>query len=575
MTDTSDFKQVINRLGFMLVVVVFPWIPFVAASDSFNAKLGKVNWFRVIWVVPLFYITGLVVLFFVLPGWQTSMLLMYHIEVLLFLYYGELTSRLSNIEMVVFAGGLVTLGGVAYTVNRYAEAIRYRYLSDEYYLLPLEELYETGGDAKREKLVRVPRADSLLVMGNTQSGKTTTIKLLMEQLEQSGDDAFVVLDAKGDKDGKNGQYQQILEEANQEYVQLAYRNANVQWNIFREAPAYDEDLQEEAYRRIAQALFPGGDDKGANAFFYEAAQEVLTAVMIMMMRDSSRGRYPHNADLLNYFQENGVEEIRDDLKEHRDLQGVASQLDVRAEGMALSVYGHVNQQISKTFVGSFKKPGDFSIREYAQDPQGRKLLLNMPQSHDDVLEPLYRFFLEWSIQFGLDRSRVEDPDAAMYFVLDEFSSLPEISNLESLVNRGLEYNTRTIVGLQSYSQLPSKFGEAGGRELASGFSNAIMLRPNDQETIDFMRSRIGKVHEERDIQRGKGRFEVFTDEKTTTTEEIYPIDEQKVRNLEPGEVYIDRPGKGYLFGKLYQIEHIRGKYERARDVQYPWEWARE
>lgn len=580
MSDPSDVRKSLVRLGFVGVVAVCPWLPVTAATDTFEAELGSINWFRVVWIVPAWYGLGAVVSYSVFDSLAPISVFAFHFLLLAAAATGSLPAA-GSVDLLVLASGVfvVLVGG--YLANRFAEVVRYWWLGRENYLLPFEEIYEVDEEnGRREKLVGMDRSESVLLMGNSQSGKTATIKLLMEQMQQSPDDAFVVLDAKGDEaggvDGTMGQYQRILERKGYDYIQLSLRNPDVHWNVFREAPIDEPEKWDEAYQRVAKALFHDDGQRGQNQFFHDAAQQVFKGILLHLMRESPDEYYPSNETLVEFCQSNDPEDLEELFRDHDDLRPIATQISSEAEKMSLGVYAHVQQKVSEMFRGSFAERGDFSIREYMQDPSGYRLLLNMPQSHAEVMEGLYRFFLDWSIAFALSRRRVEDDDAACYYVLDEFSALPKLDRIDSLINRGLEFNVRTLVGLQAYSQIKNVYGEEA-EGLLSSFSNAVLLDPgNDSNSKEFILESIGQRHVERKVNRPEGRFEVMGDRQETTVEKRYPIDESEFNGMQPGDAFVFQRGTGYIYGNLHEIDDVRHKFKRAHSFSLPWQrWTQD
>jgi len=286
----------------------------------------------------------------------------------------------------------------------------------------------------------------------------------------------------------------------------------------------------------------------------------------LVYRDESLDN-PTNEDLLTYFQNSSLQDIYDDLADHRDLQGIANNLDPESPRMSGAVYGQIQVTISEVFKGDFAKPGDFSIREYMQNPDGRTLLLDFPTEHGDSIKPIYRVFIDWSIRFGLS-----DPSRDAYYVLDEFATIPGLERLERLVNAGRARNAYGILGVQAKSQLHSTYGPNEAESILSGLAQEVLLRPGDAASVDHIRSRLGR-HQRIQLQQGPtNRFVRALADKDSeynqyTIQEDYPISEAQLQQFDPGEaVVLDQTG--WRRGHLYMLDEVRDFLDREQAGEF-------
>lgn len=133
--------------------------------------------------------------------------------------------------------------------------------------------------------------------------------------------------------------------------------------------------------------------------------------------------------------------------------------------------------------------------------------------------------------------------------------------MERLVNAGRARNAYAILGLQSRAQLESTYGEATADAILSGLSQEVFLRVGDQPSVEYVRDRLGRVQNERQVQgptdlvtRGiTGRRVKFTQ---TTLEENYQIGEDEVQQFQPGEAIVVTQ-EDWSRGRLYQLEEVR------------------
>lgn len=142
-------------------------------------------------------------------------------------------------------------------------------LYDDIMLVPLTDVGDRHNDPSGSKrAVQLEMDRSVLVLGETGSGKTEAIRVLAHQLQAEPDEAFVVFDYKQD-------YQIFFAEEN--IIRLSSRNSTVTWNVFREIEE-NEDCDE-----IAKAIFAGAETD--NDYFTNAATQVLADVLRLFWHD--------------------------------------------------------------------------------------------------------------------------------------------------------------------------------------------------------------------------------------------------------------------------------------------------
>lgn len=235
------------------------------------------------------------------------------------------------------------------------------------------------------------------------------------------------------------------------------------------------------------------------------------------------------------------------------------------------MYGHLQTLVSEVFKGDFAKDGEFSIREYMQNPDGRTLILDFPIDRGESVKPIFRFYIDWAIRYGLD-----DTSREAFFILDEFQTIPGLERVERLVNVGRARGAYGILGLQSMTQLHNTYGEAEGEAILSGLAQEVLLRPGDQASVDHIRSRTGRRQRKRLVQGPSsfigqqltGRTAMFNQ---VTTEEEYQLSEMELQQFKPGEAVVMLQ-ETWRRGRLYRIDEeiAGGRGITVRDVLAQW-----
>lgn len=96
----------------------------------------------------------------------------------------------------------------------------------------------------------------------------------------------------------------------------------------------------------------------------------------------------------NRFGNEGVHQLLDS-DEHKDLRGAISAINPDASKQSVGVYSTLQPIVREVLTGDFATAdGEFSIREYIENPNNRLLLLDYPIEEGDRMGPIYKFFID-------------------------------------------------------------------------------------------------------------------------------------------------------------------------------------
>lgn len=426
----------------------------------------------------------------------------------------------------------------------------------EDFRLPVDRIDDVsdGGPSKFLKSLVVPRNRSIGILGATRSGKTVTMLWLLSQLRFDPDSPTVIYDHKDD-------FRQFCDRHDIPTIRLGATDSTHQWNI------YDEIDSELDVRELAAALFPE-DDAGSDRFWTDSARQLFAAVVKLVGRlEREAGREPTNADLVEYFNDSTKEQVHDDLTiAYPDLASAARTLDSDASGMAGGVYASMAVRINDIFIGDFRRVSrpstetvtdggveveaeadpaaedaddaipTISVAEYMANPDGRVLLIDHQQRTTEQTKGIFTYLLDRAIQLGLD-----DGDRDANYVLDEFARL-RLRRIEELANVGAGQRASAILGIQSWGQLVDNYGKGTANAIASGLVTTILLRVNDQESVNFALSSIGETFEEytRHVDRSEDLFGQMVERRETKRELEAPVSSGELQNFRPGEGFVVR-----------------------------------
>ena len=539
----------------MTAALLLPWVyAILERANFYDFKFDGLHRSRALWLVPLFYLVGAVGTVLLFPAhlqlfWAFHVLLLAQIAEVLLHQAGYLTGlSLPLIEQFTplrVGSFVVVLVSAVYAAQRLrswdTERELRRIIDDGNYVLPFQGLSAASDRMSLSRFVPLRKDRSILVLGETGAGKTETIKLLTHQMQAGTDDPFVVFDYKGE-------YQENFEQDHdhENLIYLSSTDATEYWNLFAEIER-EADIDE-----IGRALFPHTD---GSEFFSQAGRQLFVAVVTYLHREAQASdTTPTNADLVAFVQSTDKQEMHERLTDYSDLTAAASAIDPDSERQAAGVYANFQQVIADLFRGDFAEAGEFSIREYMDDPQGRTLLLDFPITEGDAVQPAFRFFIDWAARFAL----ANEQDT--YFVLDEFARLPGLRKIGDLINAGRGRNTQLLLGVQSVAQLHDTYGKDRANALLSGLVQSVIMRVGDAASVEYAQSQIGREKQHRSVPvhdrdgRSVGRQEL--------QDETHPIVESDLERLNDGEAIVVVPD-GWLRGLITRFTAIRTQLERA------------
>lgn len=454
-------------------------------------------------------------------------------------------SRLMLSLAVIVDAVRVAVGSVSRSsslTGAYVPSVRARRLArimhDGYIALPLSDVYE---DTRDEKALRddvaLEKNRSTLVSGKPGAGKTNFIELLLEQIERGEDEPLVVFDYKRD-------YQQYLAEHDMEYIRLTPSGASRYWNVFQETEGTDL----EDYLEVSKTIFSGQEQ---GKYWTVAAAQVMAGVLTLLDRElGSAGVMPTNRDLVEYLRTHEAEEIHNDLSRHENLASAAQHIpDNAADAQAAGVISNVQVALMEMFLADFAEEGEFSVREYMEDPDG-VLVLDMPPERQETTAPVFGFLLDWCIRYSLQ------DDRQCTFVMDEFARLPELKQLDALVTQGRSYNAQAFAGVQSIAQVRETYGDDGAESLLSGFNQVVLMQPQsgDSATIEFSLDTVGaETVDKRVMTVDDGGSPAGS---TTEQSEVYPVTRDDFVEFAPGECVVVRRDGSWVHGRVPLVDDV-------------------
>jgi type IV secretory pathway TraG/TraD family ATPase VirD4 len=324
----------------------------------------------------------------------------------------------------------------------------------------------------------------VLFLGGIGTGKTNAMMQLIAPLRERADpdDVFVVFDTKGDFLAETYRPGDAVIASEPEQVP-----GGVIWNVFSELIDDDQGALNDQVYEIASTVFSEDLSRASQNFFFAAAARDLFAAVTEAMSRQPDQRYT-NADLRSRL-EGPLKDLWDLLNEHPDLAGSARYLS--GEGTsASSIRAFLQQTVNNSLSGAFRRPGDFSVRQFVRAKGARALFIEYDIAVGSRLLPVYRVLMDLAIKEALGLYR-RGGKGSVYLILDEFALLPELSHISDGINFGRSLGLKFIVGTQNIDQVVHAYGPEVGRTILSGFGSVFAFRLMDDGSRSLIRQRFG------------------------------------------------------------------------------------
>ena len=403
-------------------------------------------------------------------------------------------------------------------------------------------LYMMPGKNKSEESIFIPIGESILsrhmlFLGGIGTGKTNAMNLFIRNTRHmlTDNDVVVIFDTKGDY------YREFYEDGD-----IVISNDNRAtgsskedyWNIFNEVAA--DDRIEENVLEITNTLFADKINNTNQPFFPNAAKDLLFALMLHILRTESLREKRNNKSLRAYLNMMTPELMMQVLEQHKDLKAMQSYIFDPKSGQTLGVMAELQQMVREVFVGNFSKRGSISMREIVKNKGGKVVFVEYDLSIGSILTPIYRLLIDLAIKEALSGG---ERNGNVYFFIDEFRLLPELSHIDDGINFGRSLGAKFFVGIQNINQVIAGYGEDTGRSMLSGFGTTFAFRINDGLSREFIKNLSGK-----NIKKQTFMSSIQTQGISEQLREGYVVEDADINNLRIGEAIVSTiTGEPFIF----------------------------
>jgi hypothetical protein len=325
--------------------------------------------------------------------------------------------------------------------------------------------------------VRVPRereAMHFLIVGDSGTGKSATIRQLLSQIADRGEAAIVY-------DPAMEYLPQFYSESRGDVVLNPMDARCPFWTPGDEVPHEAEALT------LAVSLFP--DQGRENRFFVEAPRKIFAHLINLRPTPQE----------LTYWMSN-AEEI------DKRIEGteMAAMIDRGAANQRSGVLGSLNMVADafKLLPKEAETERRWSTVEWAKERKGWVFITSKPTMRERM-RPLVSLWLDLLVL------RMMNDDTARrktWFVLDELASLQHLPQLKTAVTENRKSNNPMVLGFQGKAQVEALYGHVAEAMLSQP-ATKIFLKTSEPHASEWISKAIGEIEIERFREsRTKGVF---------------------------------------------------------------------
>ncbi|EIL5862690.1 type IV secretion system DNA-binding domain-containing protein [Salmonella enterica] len=249
----------------------------------------------------------------------------------------------------------------------------------------------------------------------------------------------------------------------------------------------------------------------------------------------------------------------EELEEY--VRGTKAQALFAGSGRAV---GSARFVLSNKLAAHLKMPaGNFSIREWLEDPKGGNLYITWTDEMREALKSLISCWTDsiFSIVLGMSKSN----SRKIWTFIDELESLDYLPSLRDALTKGRKKGLRVVTGYQSYSQVISIYGSDVAETLLSNHRTSVVMAAGrlGERTLEFVSKSLGEIEGEREKTGISRRFGQLGTKNTND-------DHKRERAVTPTEIatlddltgYIAFPGN--LPVAKFETHHVN--YTRSNPV---------
>ena len=309
---------------------------------------------------------------------------------------------------------------------------------------------------------------NIFAVGKPGSGKTNTFNQVMEKLRKLNRKA-IIHDYKGD-------YVEKFFDPERDMLFNPLDARSLGWCLFNDCETV-MDLE-----AFGAALIP--DVISGEPFWNNAARDIFVGVLRYCYVNNIRTNKAiwetvtlRNAQLYGIFRATPGCEVAAKYLEDPDGK------------TATSIMSNLMQFV-KIFDYMQNMAGDFSIRRWVEDKSANSMIFITNYARlKNTLRPMISLFVQTVANTLL--SMTDDLDRRLYFFLDEFGKLPNMSVIEDMMTAARSKGGSVLIGIQDIGQMDKIYKADSRKSILNSASTRLIFNCKDGDTAKFFSNDIG------------------------------------------------------------------------------------
>ncbi len=324
------------------------------------------------------------------------------------------------------------------------------------------------------------------IVGSSGSGKTQALILpTLNNLGSGSKTNVFCIDISGD----------IEPQVTNMSKKLVYEpdgKASNPYNVFAEIDqlfASGNEVQEEL-EKLAHILVPPVNGDSSSVYFSSGARSILTGALV--------GLYSPEmdfVDIVDIIVKSGHEKLIKRISESQKGKAWVSQFERNNPANIAGCYQNLVEKLllfrSPIIRKNLRRPLKGEIDVYPERLEEYSVFLNVPDNKLDIYQPLVNLVCSQVMAYCSNRDLRLAREKELWIVLDEFSSLGRLMDIQDSARKYRKRGVRLIIAYQSYSDIQELYGVTGSRSLLNNFRYTLILNSIDTETSRILADLIG------------------------------------------------------------------------------------
>lgn len=406
--------------------------------------------------------------------------------------------------------------------------------------------------------LRLPRnreIQSILVVGRPRYGKSTALQFMLDGILARPGDKLVVFDSKGDV---------AAGWPSADVIFLApHDTRSWAWAVGRDV------LGETGARELAAALIAVSDREPNWTL---GGQEILVAAIRKLQAEHDTGWSWADLDEILDLPDKALRKVA--LDHHRPalryltLDPDTECFDRTAASYISTAMAPINRLVRPLAQAwsEIQPQYQISLRAWLLDdtPQRRTLILQAASHLPSISSTWITAALEMMARFCVGPALADSTERRLWYILDEFSTVPKISALPALLAQGPSKGVCVILACQNLELVEDNYGSILTQAIIQNMDIQVLFRLNAGPTAQYLtQTGIQKT----ELQRyGQPAAKDAADEDANKPEKVSLVTPHDLATLPRGEAYVTVEGSilRLRWPKSTWIEH------RAGMIQAPW-----